>query len=116
MQICSPSIEHNAVAYFTVFLTLMKNVSLCIDQCMAGQPDGCLPWQKFKIAIFSYTIKEIIVKLCIMVLLVKLFLLIPLAELNKNSWSQECRTVSFFFDECTYSREIIDISSFDKNF
>ena len=60
------------------FLTRMKNLSLCNDQCWAGQVivRRC---KDFHVAILSDTISVINVKLCMMVPLIELYLFIPLS-------------------------------------
>ena len=63
------------------FWTLMKNVSLCNDQCKAGRPAGRMSacGNNFNVAIFSDTINTINVKLCMMVVLTELYPFIPLS-------------------------------------
>ena len=62
------------------FLFHMKNVSLCDDQCCPSQPADCPAWRKkISVAIFSDSIKVIIVKLFIVVLFIKLYLFKPLS-------------------------------------
>ena len=59
----------------------MKTVSLCNDECVGGKAAGRLSiyGRNSNIVIFSNAISMTDVKLCVMVVLVELYLLIPLS-------------------------------------
>ena len=67
------------------FLTCMKSVSLCDDQCYLGQPDEqpasrvSICGKNFEFAIFLDTINMLNVKLCMMVILTVFYSFIPLS-------------------------------------